>query len=53
MGGMVAAIEKGYPQAEISRASYEYPAEGGEGGSGCGGRQPIYQSERPTSPSKR
>jgi methylmalonyl-CoA mutase N-terminal domain/subunit len=24
MGGMVAAIEKGYPQAEISRASFEY-----------------------------
>src|SRR5580698_10432943 len=24
MGGMIAAIERGFPQAEISRASYEY-----------------------------
>ena len=24
MGGMIAAIERGYPQAEIARASYEY-----------------------------
>ena len=32
MGGMVAAIERGYPQAEISTASYEYQkrAERGE-----------------------
>jgi methylmalonyl-CoA mutase N-terminal domain/subunit len=24
MGGMIPAIEKGYPQAEIARASYDY-----------------------------
>src|SRR5450432_2128444 len=24
MGGMIAAIQQGFPQAEISRASYEY-----------------------------
>ena len=25
MGGMVAAIERGYPQAEIAESAYKYP----------------------------
>ena len=41
MGGMIAAIEKGFPQSEIANASYRVPAGGGDEGEAGGGGERV------------
>ncbi len=52
MGGMIAAIERGFPQAEIARASYEYQQKVERGEASRRGGQSLPGGRR-KSPSKR
>ena len=46
MGGMIRAIESGFPQREIERAAYDYQLALESGDAECGGRQLLHRRRR-------
>ena len=47
MGGMVRAVEKGYPQREIARSAYEFERAAQRRRARDGRREPLPASEEP------